>query len=190
MTTVGFGSGSFPSNTRNSRDKKRKQLLVRSSLLESLEARHLMAAGPHLAGVQPNEGSLIALGSSSANATVLNVSPREIVLRFDDTSALDANTLSGIQFKRAGSDGIFESAYLSTDLGTNGQIVLDFSASLPGQQGNGLELVFTQASRFTSIPGKPASWPILRVIKALPRLIAATESFERVSTLIGVPLLK
>ena len=163
MTTVGFGSGSFPSNTRNSRDKKRKQLLVRSSLLESLEARHLMAVGPHLAGVQPNEGSLIALGSSSANATVLNVSPREIVLRFDDTSALDANTLSGIQFKRAGSDGIFESAYLSTDLGTNGQIVLDFSASLPGQQGNGLELVFTQASRFTSIPGKPASWPILRV---------------------------
>ncbi len=163
MTTVGFGSGSFPSNTRNSRGKKRKQLLVRRSLLESLEARHLMAAGPQLIGVQPNEGSLIALGGSSANATVLSVSPREIVMRFDDSSALDANTLSGIQFKRAGSDGIFESAYLSTDLGTNGQVVLDFSASLPGQQGNGLELYFTQVARSSSIPGKPASWPILRV---------------------------
>ena len=164
MTTVGFGSGSFSNNIpRKDRGRKRKQLSVRQSLLESLEARHLMAAGPQLIGVQPNEGSLIALGSTGANATVLNVSPREITLRFDDTTALDANTLTGIQVKRAGADGILESAYLSTDLGTNGQVVLDFSASLPGQQGNGLEIVFTQVSRQTSIPGKPASWPILSV---------------------------
>ena len=164
MTTVGFGSGSFSNNVpRKDRGRKRKQLSVRRSLLESLEARHLMAAGPQLVGVQPNEGSLIALGSTGANATVLNVSPREIVLRFDDTTALDQNTLTGIQVKRAGLDGILESAYLSTDLGTNGQVVLDFSASLPGQQGNGLELVFTQSARTTSIPGKPASWPILSV---------------------------
>ena len=103
------------------------------------------------------------MGSTGANATVLNVSPREIVLRFDDIAALDLKTLSGIQVKRAGADGILESAYLSTDLGTNGQVVLDFSASLPGQQGNGLELRFTQTSRSASIPGKPASWPILSV---------------------------
>ncbi len=164
MTTVGFGSGSFSNNIpRKDRGRKRKQLSVRQSLLESLEARHLMAAGPQLIGVQPNEGSLIALGSTGANATVLNVSPREITLRFDDTTALDANTLTGIQVKRAGADGILDSAYLSTDLGTNGQVVLDFSASLPGQQGNGLEIVFTQVARQTSIPGKPASWPILSV---------------------------
>lgn len=164
MTTVGFGSGSFSNNIpRKDRGRKRKQLHVRQSLLESLETRHLMAAGPQLKGVQPNEGSLIALGSTGANATVLNVSPREIVLRFDDTTALDFNTLSGIQVKRAGSDGILETAYLSTDLGTNGQVVVDFSASLPGQQGNGLELRFTQTARSSSIPGKPASWPILSV---------------------------
>ena len=164
MTTVGFGSGSFSSkNPRSIRGKKRKQLRVRNSLLESLEARHLMAAGPQLIGVQPNEGSLIAIGATGANATVLNTSPREIVLRFDDTTALDANTLSGIQFKRSGGDGVLESAYLSTDLGTNSQVVLDFSASLPGQQGNGLELRFTQASRTTGPAGKPASWPLLRV---------------------------
>ena len=164
MTTVGFGSGTFSNNIpRKDRGRKRKQLHVRQSLLESLETRHLMAAGPQLIGVQPNEGSLIALGSTGANATVLNVSPREIVLRFDDTAALDFNTLSGIQVKRAGADGILETAYLSTDLGTNGQVVVDFSASLPGQQGNGLELRFTQASRSASIPGKPASWPILSV---------------------------
>jgi len=165
MTTVGFGSGSFSSNNpRNTREIRRKKQLVRSSLLESLEARHLMAAGPQLIGVQPNEGSLISLGSSGATATVLNVSPREIVLRFDDTAALDANTLTGIQVKRSGSDGILESAYVSTDLGTNGQVVLDFSASLPGQQGNAIELRFTQVARSSSIPGKPASWPILNVV--------------------------
>ena len=80
MTTVGFGSGSFSNNIpRKDRGRKRKQLHVRRSLLESLENRHLMAAGPQLVGVQPNEGSVIALGSSGSNATVLNVSPREIV---------------------------------------------------------------------------------------------------------------
>lgn len=164
MTTVGFGSGSFSSkNPRSIRGKKRKQLRVRNSLLETLEARHLMAAGPQLIGVQPNEGSLIALGTTGANATVLNTSPREIVLRFDDTTALDANTLSGIQFKRSGGDGVLDSAYLSTDLGTNSQVVLDFSASLPGQQGNGLELRFTQVSRTSGPAGRPASWPVLRV---------------------------
>ena len=164
MTTVGFGSGSFSNNIpRKERGKKRKQLHVRRSLLESLENRHLMAVGPQLIGVQPNEGSVIALGSTGANATVLNVSPREIVLRFDDIAALNPSTLTGIQVKRAGADGILESAYLSTDLGTNGQVVLDFSASLPGQQGNGLELRFTQSSRSTSIPGRPASWPVLTV---------------------------
>ena len=165
MTTVGFGSGSFSNNTpRKEREKKRKQLHVRRSLMETLEARHLMAAGPQLIGAQPNEGSAIALGSTGANATVLNTSPREIVLRFDDTAGLDRNTLSGIQVKRAGQDGILDSAYLSTDLGTAGQVILDFSASLPGQQGNGLELRFTKVARTSSIPGKPASWPILTVI--------------------------
>lgn len=164
MTTVGFGSGSNSSNNpRNERMKKRKRSLTRLSLLESLEARHLMAAGPQLIGVQPNEGSLIALGSTGANATVLNTSPRELVLRFDDSSAIDSNTFSGIQIKRAGADGILDSAYLSTDLGTSGNVVLDFSASLPGQQGNGLELYFTQVSRSTGPAGKPASYPILSV---------------------------
>jgi len=111
MTTVGFGSGSFSNNTpRKEREKKRKQLHVRRSLMETLEARHLMAAGPQLIGAQPNEGSAIALGSTGANATVLNTSPREIVLRFDDTAGLDRNTLSGIQVKRAGQDGILDSA--------------------------------------------------------------------------------
>lgn len=165
MTTVGTGSGSFSSNhPRKDRTKLRKQQLVRRSLLESLESRQVMAAGPQLIGAQPNEGALISLDGSTSTATVLNTSPREIVLRFDDTAGLDpATLLSGIQIKRAGADGVLSSAYVSTDLGTNGRVVLDFSASEPGQQGNGVEIAFTSTSRTSSIPGKPASWPLLSI---------------------------
>ncbi|MFN9639356.1 MAG: GEVED domain-containing protein [Pirellula sp.] len=165
MTTVGTGSGSFSSNhPRKDRSKLRKQQLVRRSMLESLESRQVMAAGPQLIGAQPNEGALISLDGSTSAATVLNTSPREIVLRFDDTAGLDpATLLSGIQVKRAGADGVLSSAYVSTDLGTNGRVVLDFSAAEPGQQGNGVEIAFTSTSRSSSIPGKPASWPLLSI---------------------------
>ncbi|MFM7516022.1 MAG: hypothetical protein ACKO3V_03690, partial [Pirellula sp.] len=161
MKTFGFGSGSSSGN-RNDRDKQRKKLLLRRSVLESLETRNLMTTGPQLIGVQPNEGSLIALGASST-PTVLQTSPRELVLRFNDGAELDANTLSGIQIKRAGVDGVLSAAYLTTDLGTNGQVVVDFSASLPGQQGNGTEIFFTQSSRTLGPAGKPISYPILSV---------------------------
>ena len=164
MTTVGTGSGSFSNNNpRNNRSKKQKQRLVRRSLLETLESRQLLAVGPQLIGVQPNEGELISLQGSVAGATVLSTSPREIVLRFDDSAGIDPNTFSGIQVKRAGDDGLLSSAYISTDLGTNGRVVLDFSASLPGQQGNGQEIVFTQVSRTFGTNGNPPSWPVLSV---------------------------
>jgi len=124
MTTFGFGSGSSANNrTRKDREKIRKKQLVRRSMLESLETRNLMTTGPLLAGVQPNEGSVLALGATNT-PTVLNVSPRELLLRFDDSSSIDANSLTGIQIKRAGADGVLSAAYLTTDLGTNGLAVV------------------------------------------------------------------
>ncbi len=163
MTTFGFGSGSSSSNrNRSDRTKLRRKQVLRQSVLETLETRQLMTTGPQLIGVQPNEGSLIALGAS-VTPTVLQTSPRELVLRFDDGAELDPTTLTGIQIKRAGSDGVLSSAYLTTDLGTNGQAVVDFSASLPGQQGNGTEIFFTKSSRTVGPAGKPASYPILSV---------------------------
>ena len=160
MTTFGFGSGSSSSNrNRSDRTKLRRKQVLRQSVLETLETRQLMTTGPQLIGVQPNEGSLIALGAS-VTPTVLQTSPRELVLRFDDGAELDPTTLTGIQIKRAGSDGVLSSAYLTTDLGTNGQAVVDFSASLPGQQGNGTEIFFTKSSRTVGPAGKPASYPI------------------------------
>ncbi|MCU0708916.1 MAG: pre-peptidase C-terminal domain-containing protein, partial [Pirellula sp.] len=163
MATFGFGSGSSSSNrVRKDRSKIRKVKQLRRSMLETLEVRNLMTTGPDLIGVQPNEGSVLALGATST-PTVLNVSPRELVLRFGDGAAIDVRTLGGIQIKRAGADGALSAAYLTTDLGTNGAAVLDFSASLPGQQGNGTEIRFTQSSRTSGINGKPASFPIISV---------------------------
>ncbi|MFN6162612.1 MAG: GEVED domain-containing protein [Planctomycetota bacterium] len=163
MATFGFGSGSSSGNrNRTDRSKARKIKQLRRSMLETLEVRNLMTTGLELIGIQPNEGSVLALGATST-PTVLNVSPRELVLRFGDGAQIDPTTLGGIQIKRAGSDGSLGSAYLTTDLGTNAAAVLDFSASLPGQQGNGTEIRFTQSSRTIGVGGKPASYPIITV---------------------------
>jgi hypothetical protein len=163
MATFGFGSGSSSGNRiRKDRSKTRKIKQLRRSMLEALEVRNLMTTGLELIGIQPNEGSVLALGATS-NPTVLNVSPRELVLRFGDGAAIDPKTLNGIQIKRAGVDGALSSAYITTDLGTNAAAVIDFSASLPGQQGNGTEIRFTQTARSTGVIGKPISYPIITV---------------------------
>jgi hypothetical protein len=103
-----------------------------------------MAVGPQLISIQPNEGALINEGQ------VLHVSPTEIIFRFDDSSSIDPNSIGtgkGILLSRSGGDGIFDRAYVSTDLGTNGAVVLDFAAAVPGQTGNGLQVTFTKTAR-------------------------------------------
>ncbi len=101
-----------------------------------------MAVGPELLSIQPNEGSVISEGQ------VLQVSPRELVFRFNDSVSLDSSTIAnGIQFSRAGNDGVFGRAYVSTDLGSSGAVVLDFAAVTAGQAGNGFQVTFTQTAR-------------------------------------------
>ena len=123
-------------HSRNGRDRLRKRREKRKSLLENLENRQLLA-GPQLIGVQPNEGSLLFDG------TVLNVSPREVVFQFDDNSQIDADTLNAIRITRAGEDGVFESASVTTDLGTSGAALMEFRAVQPGSIGNGIIVQFT-----------------------------------------------
>jgi GEVED domain/Dockerin type I domain/Bacterial pre-peptidase C-terminal domain len=122
------------------RARNKKRELARRIFLETLEARQLMAVGPQLISVQPNEGSVIT------DNAVYHVSPNEFVFRFDDTTSIDPTSLGGIRISRAGSDGVFDRAYVSTDLGTAGQVVVDFAAANPGLSGNGIELRFTKAS--------------------------------------------
>ena len=134
MATSGFPK------SRNLLARKRLQQrnTVRRALLETLEARQLLAVGPQLLGIQPNTGDLLESGE------VLNVSPRELTFRFDDTAGLDPSTLDGIRVVRSGDDGVFERASAATDFSTGGQTLVEFFAQEAGETGNGIELVFTK----------------------------------------------
>ncbi|MFN9911550.1 MAG: hypothetical protein ACK53L_03130, partial [Pirellulaceae bacterium] len=50
-----------PSRQRSSKDRARQAF--RRNLVESLEARALMAAGPQLIGIQPNNSDLLEDGA-------------------------------------------------------------------------------------------------------------------------------
>ncbi|TXH02050.1 MAG: hypothetical protein E6R05_04745, partial [Candidatus Moraniibacteriota bacterium] len=144
MAIGGSGKNVFESRKLQQRQQVRRKAQARRMLLESLEARQLMAVGPQLIGIQPNEGSLLEDGQTR------NVAPKELVLRFDDQVALDANTLSGIQLVRSGGDGFFERATVSSDLGTNNGVVLSFTAAVAGASGNGIQIVFSSVNRTDS----------------------------------------
>ena len=128
------------STDRAQREQSRKRRAKRHSLLESLEARQLLA-GPELIGIQPNEGSLLQ------NGTILNVSPRELVFQFDDNSEIDPNSLDAIRITRSGEDRVFESATATSDLGTSGAIVIEFQAAATGAIGNGITVNLTSSLR-------------------------------------------
>lgn len=113
-------SNSKASEVSPAGDRKRNKL--RRHLLETLEPRQLMAVGPQLIGVQPNNSDLIE------NGVVRNVAPRELTFRFDDAQVIDAATVSGIRVTRAGGDGTFGLPSVSTDLGTNGRVDLQFTS--------------------------------------------------------------
>ncbi|MCG8648748.1 MAG: hypothetical protein MI861_02885, partial [Pirellulales bacterium] len=134
-----------PRKTRfTQRDRlRRKRRESRHSLLESLENRQLLA-GPDLIGIQPNEGSLLF------NNTTLNVSPRELVFRFDDNADIDPDSLGAIRITRAGDDAVFESATATSDLGTSGDVLVEFRAAQAGTLGNGVMVTFTASSRTNS----------------------------------------
>ncbi|MDX1927405.1 MAG: VWA domain-containing protein, partial [Pirellulaceae bacterium] len=126
------------------RRRLQKRSSARRILMETLESRQLMAVGPQLLGIQPNSGDLLD------NGEILNVSPREFKLRFDDAAGIDAATLSGIRIIRSGDDGVFERASMATDFGTNGQTLVEFYAQQAGESGNGITVRFTRASRTDS----------------------------------------
>lgn len=154
------GSGRLAGRTHANREatgremakrlKQKRRRKDRRLLSESLEQRQLLA-GPDLIGIQPNEGSLLNDG------TVLNVSPNELVFRFDDNTEIDESTLSAIRITRAGEDGVFESASAMSDLGTSGAILVEFRSTQTGSLGDGVQVEFTAASRVGS------SLPIITV---------------------------
>lgn len=92
----------FARNSSETRQSSRDRL--RRTLLERLEQRQLLAAGPQLIGIQPNEGALIE------NGVTQNVAPRVLTFRFDDGQVIHPSTLDAIQITRAGTDGTLGTA--------------------------------------------------------------------------------
>ena len=123
--------------SRNCRKREAERLRRRNErrlVLESLEPRQLLAVGPQLAGIQPNDGALLRDGQ------VRNIAPRELVFHFNDGAAIDETTLNGIRLTRSGGDGIFERASATSDFNTSGRVVVDFSATSTGESGDDIAI--------------------------------------------------
>lgn len=89
------------SELRRKSRSNRRQLLV-----QSLERRELLAAGPRLISVNPNADEIL----SPSQSNLLSVRPTELTFRFGGTSDIDASTLDAIRITRAGGDGQFGDA--------------------------------------------------------------------------------
>ncbi|MCR9294187.1 MAG: hypothetical protein NXI32_15820, partial [bacterium] len=94
-------------------------------LLETLEARQLLAVGPQLIGVQPNNSDLLVDGA------VRNTAPRELTFRFDELQQIHPDTLEGIRISRSGGDGSFGLGTASSDFGTSGKVEIQLTAKDP-----------------------------------------------------------
>ena len=124
------------SNSFRQRKLQSKRRQDRRMLMEQLEDRRLLAFD--LIGVQPADGSLLLPDD------IRNTDLRELHFRFDDSSAIDPQSLAGIQLTRSGFDGEFEHANAISDLGTNGTVVLEFAAANSGPSGEGIRLDFSE----------------------------------------------
>ncbi len=117
----------FPGSANsNSGSRSLARNRMRRMLLEDLEKRQLLAVGPQLIGIQPNNSDLIIDGSVRSEA------PRELTFRFDDSQVIHPSTLSGIRLTRAGGDGSFALSTVSTDFGTNGTVDVQLTGRTPG----------------------------------------------------------
>ena len=124
-------------NSQNSRKRRAERLKRRNKrrpFLETLEPRQLLAVGPQLAGIQPNDGALLR------NGQVRNIAPQELVFHFNDGAAIDETTVAGVRLTRSGGDGTFATASTASDFNTNGGVVVDFQAVATGQSGNGISI--------------------------------------------------
>ncbi len=120
-------AGSPGSATNNSGTRTQARNRVRRMLLEDLEKRQLLAVGPQLIGIQPNNSDLII------NGTVENVAPRELTFRFDDSQIIHPSTLDGIRISRAGGDGSFGLNSVSSDFGSAGAVDIQLTSRISGQ---------------------------------------------------------
>ena len=133
------------SSLRRRRKDGRSKNAGRVAASEQLEDRCLLATGPTLISVTPNGGAFFQDGSP---VDVRNEAPRELTVKFTPGSDIDPATLGGIELIGSGQDGQFETAWVTSDLGTDGAVELTFSAAIGGPSGNGIRVNFTASDHF------------------------------------------
>ena len=75
----------------------------RKLFLEQLEDRRLLAVGPQIIGIQPNDGDLLLFDEPDQ---IRSTAPRELLFRFDENQIFDASKLDGIQITRSNLDAV------------------------------------------------------------------------------------
>ncbi|HJN11945.1 MAG TPA: pre-peptidase C-terminal domain-containing protein [Pirellulaceae bacterium] len=146
MSVRRFQMSQWEYKKRHKRRGERLQRSQRRLKLESLEERRLLAVGPQLAGIQPNDGALLQHGQ------IRDIAPSELVFRFNSGESIDPATLAGIQVTRAGLDGQFQRADAATDFNTNGTVLVDFVAKNVGASGDGISLEFIRNDLGNGVP--------------------------------------
>ena len=113
---MGIDASRSVNGIRSNKGERRKGF--RNILCENLERRELMAGDIldldfRLLSVAPNTGEIL----STTRENNLNESPRELIFRFAGGEDVRQSTLrNGIRITRAGGDGIFGAAGVSTDI--------------------------------------------------------------------------
>ncbi len=128
---------------------KAQRRALRGLRIEPLEARQLLAVGPQLVGIQPNEGELLTQDQTR------NTAPLELKFLFNSTANIDQNSLptdesnpqwyDSIQITRSGDDGTFEHASIFSDFNTGGLVTVEFEAVAAGQAGSLVQIQFDKA---------------------------------------------
>ena len=111
----------------------------RRLLLENLEDRRLLAGAPELVAVTTNAGDQIY-----PEQRVLEYSPSELVLRFNEAAEIDVNTLDGISIVSSGHDGVFSVSSFETDFNTGGDAIVRFTSRVLGDDGNDISVDITR----------------------------------------------
>ena len=128
--SVQFNTRAQAEARAQAKSSEQKRGKLRRFLLEMLEPRQLMAVGPQLIGIQPNNSDLLE------NGETLVQSPRELRFRFDDAQVIDQATINGIRITRSGGDGTFGLASVQSDFGSNGKVNIQLTATELGKSYN------------------------------------------------------
>ncbi len=133
------------------KNQDKPRVASRQLFLESLEDRRLLAVGPQLIGIQPNDGELLPFDNPDYIRTT---APRELLFRFDENQVFDPENLDGIQITRSSLDGDFTPASAETDFNSGDAVRVKFSATKLGVAENDIKLVFSK--RDLGGPGTPS----------------------------------